>query len=132
MRRRRRALLQGGVGGFCCIKSGFSRKGTFKESGVEEQEEEEKRQIRRRGVGAEHQTAKRKKWEEQMCVTEPTGGTQTGRWRAKVSDVSFNLKTTQQKIVGTLVLMCLQYERSQQAREYLKRPKVHSKVRDSP
>lgn len=50
-------------------------------SGMEEQEEEEeeKRQIRRRGVGAEHQTAKRKKWEEQMCVTEPTGGTQAER-----------------------------------------------------
>lgn len=32
----------------------------------EQQEEEEKRLIRRRGVGAEHQTAKRKKWEEQM------------------------------------------------------------------
>lgn len=68
--------------------------------------EAEKRRIRRRGVGADGQTAKRKKMgKTDVLYWEPTGGTlgQRGRWRAKVSDVSFNLKNTPKNILHTFV-----------------------------
>lgn len=84
-----------------------------KRRGKEEQKEEEKKQIRRRGVGAEHQTAKRRKKNgKNRCALLSQLGEhrQRGRWRATVSDVRFDLKTTRKNGFGSLVLICLQCE----------------------